>query len=365
MTCQRLKAVLPPLLLPALVAVTLLCLPRDPSFPQGGSREVIDEAGRHVRFSPGGLRALYMAMGAGEYLLTTRQARGLLTSRSPTNERLLGSSLLRRSVPNLGEIELGLSSSEGAAANLETLLLRRPEVLITWNRLVPRFERVGITAVGLGPVSAVKQFHDHARLFDSVAGTHRSAGMVARSISERRVLMQDVTTRLAPRTRLLVLYPSGTSWRTNYDFPEIVAAAGGYNPLSSLDRSALDVERMLAVAPEVIVISGGEPVDDDAAALLMADPRLASIPAVAQRRVYRRPPGLSGYMNSAIEVPIYQRWLAEVLHPDDLAPIARPMAAEVIRRELGTPPTEGELDAILGVRANRSSAHHARFERSG
>lgn len=82
---------------------------------------------------------------------------------------------------------------------------------------------------------------------------------------------------------------------------------------------------------------------------------------MAARRVYHRPPGVSGYMDSALELPIYQRWLAEVLHPAILAPGTRRLAADTLEHALGVAPTEAELDEMLAVRSNRGSAYNDRF----
>lgn len=360
----RLEWAAAPLLLIGLVAATLLAMPSDPPVSAGGSREVTDDAGRRVRFEPGGPRALYMAVGAGEYLLTTRAAQRLVTSRSPDNERLLASSLLRRAVPKLGTTRLALTSSEGAAANLETLLQLRPDVMVTWSRLVPRFERVGIRSVGLGPMSDAASFARHARVFGQVTGEQARSEAIVRASAERtRRIASEVAASGAPSTRVLFVFPTSTGWRSSYEFADTIEVTRADDLTGALSfYSPLDRERLLKIAPDVIVIVGGARIDDDAAARLMADPILAALPAVRARRVYRHPPGIGGYMASAVELPIYQRWLAEVLHPAQLRSGTRPLAAEVIRADLGVEPTDAELDEILGTVPNHASAEAGRFE---
>jgi hypothetical protein len=133
----------------------------------------------------------------------------------------------------------------------------------------------------------------------------------------------------------------------------LIAEAGGTDLGADLPQASLDAERLLLLSPDVIIIVGGAGHDNAAADIMMEAPNVAAIPAVRNRRVYNAPAGMSGYMATVIETPIYTRWLAEILHPMELVPRTRDLARRIYSIELGITPTEAELDDALDSIANR------------
>ncbi len=77
-------------------------------------------------------------------------------------------------------------------------------------------------------------------------------------------------------------------------------------------------------------------------------------------RVYRAPPGLDCF----IAAPFYERWLAEIAHPDRLQPKARELYRRYIKWLLNYDLTEDDLDIAFAVKDNRAMTGAARFERA-
>jgi iron complex transport system substrate-binding protein len=348
-------------LLVAASAVAALWRPMPPAgAPASPTRSVVDERGRVVAL-PQAVQtaAVFMAIGAGEYLLVTRRPSDIMTSHSPENARLKASTLLARAFPDLRWLRTTMSSVETGMVNVETLLRDRPDVVVTWARLAAGFERVGLPVVGLGPLSSTERLAQNTAVFSAIVDEPaRGADLVQRSYSERARVSEDVALRTSGHTRVLRLIPRGQGrWQAISGFADVIAQAGGVDVQASARLHApLDAERLLVLAPEVILVVGGVRFDDDAPRRLMQTPALATVPAVRERRVYRSPPGVTGFMASVIEMPIYLRWLAEVLHPGSLAPEARDFARRILTTELGVTPTDAELDDALASAANRYSA---------
>ena len=107
-----------------------------------GARTIGDERGLAVP-CPEHLAkvAVFMAVGAGEYILVTRQPGVIVSSPSTTNIMLSQSSLMRRAFPDIAGLRMPMSLVETGAVNLETLLFERPDVTVTWARLAADFER--------------------------------------------------------------------------------------------------------------------------------------------------------------------------------------------------------------------------------
>ena len=323
------------------------------------ARTVVDERGAAIP-CPERLTkvAVFMAIGAGEYILVTRRPGDIVTSPSSTNIMISQSSLMRRAFPDVAALRMPMSLVETGAVNLETLLIERPGVTVTWARLASEFERVGLPVIGLGPVSSIDRFVENTRVFAAIVDQPQRAQTLTATSRQRRVLIaRQVAQAVSSPTRMAIVVATADGlWRAGSGFKELIQEAGGLNVGPPQASGAINAEELLRIAPDVVVITGGGGVDGSAPGRLMAIPALSALPAVRNRRVYDYPPGVSGYMSDLIELPIYMRWLAEILHPLDLPPQTRALAKVIYREELGVEPTDEELDDALAMPANTSSA---------
>ena len=301
---------------------------RRPSLPDG-PRLITDERGATVALPQTvGTQAVLMGIGVGEYLLVTRDPRNIQTSPTEANLRIVKLSLMRRAFPGLERLRKTLNVDKSGSANFEALLLERPNVVVTWSRLADGFERVGLATIGLAAISSVDQLAQNEGVFAEIVGrSNRAEDLIARSQTTRAEIAREVAKGAKGETRLLIVAQAGGGlWRMGFGFSELIAEAGGANLGGRLIRGVISAEHLLELAPDVIVIVGDQGIGPSAASTLMQTPAFAATPAVMSRRVYVSPPGVAGYMGDLIELPIYMRWLAEILHPLELGRRTRSLA---------------------------------------
>ncbi len=328
-----------------------------------GARYLSDERGQRMGL-PKSVRkqAVFMGIGVGEYVLVTRRPSDILTSRSPINERIKATPLLTKAFDDIGEMRMPMSNVESGATNLEVLLREQPDVVVTWARIAENFEKIGFAVAGLGPVSSPERLSENTVLFSSIVDEPQKAvGIIDRSRQEQDRIAQDVASKVQSKMAMLILFSIAEGlWRVASGFRDVIDAAGGRNLGADFAPIPINAEQILNLWPEVIIIIGGAGLDDAAPKRLMDTQALQPLPAVKYRRVYATPPGVSGYMGTMIELPIYMQWLADVLHPQELGRNARMLAKRIYTAELGVEPNDGDLDDALAEFANRGSAVQTR-----
>jgi len=329
---------------------------------EAGERYVVDERGQRIALPQHIERvAVFMAIGVGEYVLVSRKPGVITTSDSAINHRIKTTPLLQKAFPDIVDMQLPMSTLESGNANLEVLLREKPDVLVTWARLADYFERVGLTVVGLGPVISPERLKENTRLFSAIVGEpERGLDIIRRSDDEQKAFIEASASSQTKPTSMLMLFNLGDGqWRIGYGFPELMRMAGAHNIGAGYRSIPVNAEELMRLSPEVIVIIGAAGLDDEAPRRLMSIKALQPVPAVRDRRVYEAPPGVTGYMGSVIEFPIYARWLADVLHPQNHANDVKETARRIYTRELGVIPDDGDLASALGISANRASATEA------
>lgn len=214
-----------------LFALALATNARDwrPPLPDA-PRALRDERGAKVALPRTvGTQAVFMGIGVGEYLIVTRDPSNILTSPTDANLRIINSSLMRRAFPSLERLRTTLNLDETGTANIEVLLLERPDVVVTWSRLAEGFERVGLVTVGLAPISSVDRFTQNASIFADIVGRPERAGdLLARSRDARAEIAREVAKRTNGKTGLLIIAQIGGGlWRMGFGFNDLIAQAGG------------------------------------------------------------------------------------------------------------------------------------------
>lgn len=302
-------------------------------------------------------QAVFMGTGAGAYVLATRQPGKIVTSASHVNERLKRSTYLARVLPDLSAMRLALTEMESGVGNQEVLLREDVDVVVTWARLAADYERLGLAVVGIPPVSTLDRVARNTEVFASVVErAPEGAATVRRANDARARIARDIENTAGKPTRFAALLARGPDlWQFGLIFPEVSAAANGRDLRESLTPGlGLDVEALLALNPEVIVTIG--PNAQDARETLLSHPALGSMAAVKDRRVVCAPQGLSGYMSSIVDVPIYASWLADVLHRADQT-AARQQVIETLTSEFGERPTDAEINDVLSCAPDTAHLH--------
>lgn len=152
----------------------------------------------------------------------------------------------------------------------------------------------------------------------------------------------------AHRPRVLYMRYATLSQPIMVPANHLIAQAGGEsvtagdNPLQ-LDSFPFSLEQVLNWQPEVLLLAFGEE-----AAKLQADPRLAGLPAVRDKRIYGVPHGAHIWTHYTPEQPLGALWLAQLLYPErfrDIDLIAE--SAQFYQRFFGKRLDNAEIAAIL------------------
>ena len=149
-------------------------------------------------------------------------------------------------------------------------------------------------------------------------------------------------------------------WR-KYDY----ALAGLEDATNGWSGRGDDAERVLAINPDIIFLSGASGSGAEGPYEFMHDPRWSGLKAVASRRVYKifGIDSLGGH-NGLTFSPVEERWMAEIGHPDRLQPEVRQLARDRMFSEFGYRLNDDQIDYLLRNDENASSLGTERFNRN-
>jgi iron complex transport system substrate-binding protein len=254
------------------------------------------------------------------------------------------------------------AAREGFAPNVEAILALNPDLVVQWTfdpGIIEPLERVGLKVMGWGCCTE-QQRRDYLTF----------SGYASGRIDRAQTLLQlqdDSTAALRQRF-------AGTdeaAWPTLLEIDQlndqirVVANSSQDYRLSAVRNLAaddsgewwrtVDVEQILAWNPEIIIIPAWadtvEPAD------FAANPLLASVDAVKNRRVYKVP--VFNISPDYAEVYMTAEWIAAIAHPEAPGAPMRTSVADGYRTIYGVELTAAQLDTILQVEANRESAGYA------
>lgn len=232
--------------------------------------------------------------------------------------------------------------------NVESLLAIRPDLsFVVSEQAAELLERAGLPAIVLKWDKV-----------DSIERTIRLLGEIFAMPARARdyfawagELQNKIGKRLgqpAHRPRVLYLRYATLTQPIMVPANHLIAQAGGEsvtagdNPLQ-LDTFPFSLEQMLNWQPEVLLLAFGEE-----AGKLLADPRLAGLPAVRDKRIYGVPHGAHIWTHYTPEQPLGALWLAQLLYPErfrDIDLIAE--SALFYQRFFGKRLDDAEIAAIV------------------
>jgi hypothetical protein len=146
---------------------------------------------------------------------------------------------------------------------------------------------------------------------------------------------------------------------------QIYFAPAGMVNVSTRRVGGEDAERVLTSDPDIILLMAWRlfwPSHYESPQEFMHDPRWQGLKAVRERRVYHVP-GYGG-PGGMILRPIYERWLAELAHPERMKPLVRHLLRERFLSEFNYRLTDDQIDDVLNIEENRGSAGDERFEKN-
>ncbi|MFF2083760.1 ABC transporter substrate-binding protein [Nocardia sp. NPDC058176] len=253
--------------------------------------------------------------------------------------------------------------------NLETLLHIDPDVVIQWgdrgSDVIAPIESAGFPVVGLkyGTQDDLEQW---ITLFAQIAGKpDRGRHLVDWQRAEQAEMRTRVAEQQGPRPRAMILSRTGDTYSTTsakgYDgFQFDLVGADLVTKGFVSDSGQVGPEQILSWNPEVIMLSG---FDESTPADIYADPRLANVSAVQNKRVYKTPLGGYRWQVPSAESPLMWGWMNRILYPGARDGQLREDIRAGFDDLFGYRISDDEIDQVLRLDLNKDAAGYDQFLR--
>lgn len=312
-------------------------------------RSVVDLAGRRVRL-PEQIRRIASAGGSpavNAFLFLFGRGKDIITG-LPPGFQTLPWHLQGFFAPNIVNAPVVSGPPPAWTPNVESLLALRPDIaFVVDENAATLLERAGIAAIVLKwerndsierTVRLLAEiFADAPRAAAYFSWRDELAGTVARHLGELR-----------QRPRVLYLRYATLTQPIRIPANQMIAQAGGVSVTAEdnslqLDSFSFSLEQMLAWQPEVLLLAFGEERER-----LLADKRLADLPAIRNRQVFGVPHGAHIWTHYTPEQPLGILWLASRLFPARFGDVdLADESTRFYRRFFGKAPAPAEIAAIL------------------
>lgn len=330
---------------------------------------VTDLSGATVSLPHPARRVVTIPKPAASMMVAVNGGPEVLVGMNADSRSAVGDSFLGVAYPELSKVSTEVAGAE-FAPNVESVLALEPDVVIQWGDrgpgIVEPLRNAGLRVAQLS-YGTQQDLEGALALYGELLGKPERAATLIGWMHERmRLLRNEVPVPDDVASRPSVLYLRGAADRLdvggrasyNHFVTELV---GARNPAVEIDtaEATIDTEQLLRWNPDIILLGNFGPVMP---ADLYGDPALASLRAVAQRRIYKVPQGGYRWDPPSQESALMWQWLAGVVH-GTRAPGLR---AEVAKQYLfcyGTEPTDAQMDEILYTTGNSGSRDYVDFGR--
>lgn len=237
----------------------------------------------------------------------------------------------------------------GGAPLVEGLIETRPDVVLTMDR-----QTIDLVARAHTPVVflAWRQPEDVKAVMRLLGQIYGKAEVAEAYCNYFDSTLGKIAARLAARRaeRPRVLYASLRAMTQPHLIAEWWIAKAGGRSVTDGERATealtFSREQLLAWDPEVLILSSADEVAE-----AYADPRLATVSAIRNRRVAAIPSGVHLWGNRTVEEPLTVLWAAHLIHPDlfgdwDIRDEVAAFYATFFR----TPLTKPQVEEVLGGR---------------
>jgi iron complex transport system substrate-binding protein len=237
-------------------------------------------------------------------------------------------------------------------------------VVIQWGDMgtdvTEPIEQAGIPTVGL-EYGTQDDLETWITMFGQIVGkSDRAEAIIERMHDEADNVSQKVKALGLEKPRGLSLtYTDETlSVSSGSDYSQFVFDTAGLENVSK-DTQAQDgivgPEQIIEWDPEIIFLSAfraATPAD------VYADPRLADVSAVKNKRVYRSPLGFYRWQVPCAESPLMWNWVAALAYPDDYEVDLRSLMTEHEQFMYNYSVTDEDIDLVLRTDINNDSANY-------
>ncbi|MCP9628563.1 ABC transporter substrate-binding protein [Rhodopseudomonas palustris] len=329
--------------------------------------DLTDQRGRVVDVAAPAQRVVFLPMPAPSTYMAIDRSTTHVTGMNPASASAMQSGILGRIFPSFEKIPTGITRGAGVVPNVEAIMALHPDAVLQWatsgDEPIAMLDRAGLTVLGLR-YGGQDEVGGAILMMGKLAGKEARATEIVERQRRRRDLLAAALGDIADSAKPRVLHLSHASdsfavaGRDSYaDF--VIRTAGGRNAASEIGGSrTVTLEQMLVWNPDVILLGN---FDTAMPSDLYGDPRLQSISAVRERRVYRVPLGGYRWDPPSHESALAWTWLAGLLHPGRVAIDLRADMRDWYTFLYGHALADGEIDDILYARQNGRSAGYARL----
>ncbi len=278
----------------------------EPAFP----RTVIDDLGRALTFATPPGRIASVTLGSDEILLDLVDT-----------SRVLGVTYMATNpaISNIADRLDGIAHTD-LAANAEYLISLDPDLVIlaSYNdpALIDQLLDASVPVFVLADFNTLDDVRANIRLLGRITGEDARAEELIETMDERLAAVRAAVEPF-PRVRVLYYETGGITYGPGSTVDEIITLAGGINVIAEQQLGAyplIDEELVLALDPDVVLVSAGFGSSGDAVAQFVANPAFGTLRAVQAGRVIAIPnahmTNVSHYVVRGVED------VARALYPD-------------------------------------------------
>ena len=250
--------------------------------------------------------------------------------------------------------------------NIETITSLEPDVVFQWadqgDGLVEPLENAGFKTVCL-LYGTQEYLETWVTLFARILGKPERGTEIVDWMHADITRLQDELSSVSTPVRVVHLGQSGDGYsasnKTSYMHYWMELAGGRNMAAENLSaENVVSAEQLIEWDPEIITLGG---FDARTPAEVYADPSLASVSAVKNRRVYKAPLGGYRWEVPCAESPLMWQWAAEIYHPELTGHTLRAAIREKIAYLYGYDVSEAQIDAVLRMDLNRGSVGYNVF----
>lgn len=259
-------------------------------------------------------------------------------------------------------------ASETFSPNIESILKLEPDVVVQWasqgDEILTPLENAGLPVLGVdyGTLDDVKTW---LAMFSEMLGKRgRGTAMIERLDADRADMEALAAKRVGPKPKVLYFlrFAEGlkvTGAKTFND--EYIKLVGADNAAAVSGQVDVDVEQVLKWDPDIVLLGNFDAAMPDD---LYGDRRWKDLSAVKSRRVYKVPLGGYRWDPPSHESPLMWSWLSQLAFPGTSGSGLRAKIDEDYRFFYGTAPTSAQVDKMLWLDANGTSADYGQFRTS-
>jgi iron complex transport system substrate-binding protein len=315
----------------------------------------IDHRGKTVTFEKPPERVVTIVRSAPIiYRAIDEKADNIVGMNKDSLARYFTSGIYAEMLPEMAKIDAS-AAQDGFVPNVEAILAQKPDAVIQWThdeKIIEPLERVGLTVVGWQCCTEQDRL-DYLTLTGYMSGRNDRAQAILKAQSDTLKTLDGKVAKLDKSGLPSVLHIDKVA-----DQIQVIANGSQDLSLSGVSNPAadnsgewwrtIDFEQLLVWNPDIIIIPAYatdlNPKD------FFANPVLASLKAVKDKRVYKQP--VFARTPDAPEIFLTSEWLAAIAHGPDFAPDFKKQIVDIYKLIYGAALSEGQVKAILESESN-------------